>query len=354
MPPQDLDAQVCVLGGMRNAAHCAEIAHERAVLRRLVEAGTTITQLGYAAEGELDEIVSKAQAEVHAVTEERTAKEPGSKIPAIMERVVNSVGTLLDGEITGIPTGFVDLDPLTKGRQPGRLVIGGARPAVGKSTLALDFARAAAIEHGRKVALFSLERGEEEVGMRLLSVEARVAPHHLRGDSDTMTESDWERLDRYAPEMRGLPLWMDYSTKISPGRTRSRIEHVTRETGRVPVVIVDYLQLMTSLGTRRDSSRQEDISEISRGLKILAKSLSIPVIAFRATTPTSCIWRRPDPRSCRVSNLCRNLTVGVGRKPDPTPTVRRSSSAVRGAYRGAGGCRATWPAEGVEEHAGRH
>ncbi|MFC8791627.1 replicative DNA helicase [Streptomyces cinereoruber] len=310
MPPQDLDAEKRVLGGMLLSKDAIGDVAEQLKVR---------------------EFYKPAHAVVSVVIVELYAKgEPADPI---------TVGAELTrrGEITGIPTGFVDLDPLTKGWQPGQLVIVGARPAVGKSTLALDFARAAAIEHGRKVALFSLEMGEEEVGMRLLSVEARVAPHHLRGDSDTMTESDWERLDRYAPEMRGLPLWMDYSTKISPGRTRSRIEHVTRETGRVPVVIVDYLQLMTSLGTRRDSSRQENISEISRGLKILAKSLSIPVIAFRATTPTSCIWRRPDPRSCRVSNLCRNLTVGVGRKPDPTPTVRHRSSAVRGAYRGAGG-----------------
>lgn len=260
-----------------NAAYYAEIVHERAVLRRLVEAGTTITQLGYAAEGDLDEIVNKAQAEVHAVTEERTAKEPGSKIGAIMEQVVDSVGTLADGEITGIPTGFIDLDSLTKGWQPGQLVIVGARPAVGKSTLALDFARAAAIEHGRRVALFSLEMGEKEIGMRLLSAEARVGLHHLRGG--TVTDDDWARIARRMPAIGEAPLHVDDSSDLSLADIRTRTRRLAADEG-LDLVIVDYLQLMTSLGTRRNSSRQEDISEISRGLKILAKSLRVPVIAL--------------------------------------------------------------------------
>ncbi|WP_442306093.1 replicative DNA helicase [Streptomyces sp. 2RAF24] len=260
-----------------NASYYAEIVHEQAVLRRLVEAGTRIAQLGYAAEGTLDEVVNRAQGELYAATETRAAAEPGSKLGAILEQAVDTIGTRDNGEITGVPTGFIDLDALTKGWQPGQLIVLGARPAVGKSTLALDFARAAAIEHGRRVLLFSLEMSKEEIGMRTLSAEARVALHHLRGN--TVNEEDWERIALRVPAISGADLTVDDSPELTLADIRARARRQSAGEG-LDLVIVDYLQLMQSMGTRRNGTRQEDVSELSRGLKMLAKSLRIPVIAL--------------------------------------------------------------------------
>ncbi|MDX2295866.1 replicative DNA helicase [Streptomyces roseofulvus] len=260
-----------------NASYYAEIVHERAVLRRLVEAGTRIAQLGYAAEGTVDNIVNRAQGELFAVTEERTTTDPGSPVSAIVERVVDTVGTRPSGQVTGVPTGFLDLDSLTGGWQPGQLIVLGARPAVGKSTLALDFARAAAIEHGKQVALFSLEMGEDEIGMRLLSAEARVALHHLR--HSTVSDDDWERIARRVPAISQAGLHVDDSPNVTLADILTRTRRLAATTG-LDLVIVDYLQLMQSMSTRRNGTRQEDVSELSRGLKMLAKALRVPVIAL--------------------------------------------------------------------------
>ncbi|MBT2445322.1 replicative DNA helicase, partial [Streptomyces sp. ISL-36] len=176
-----------------NASYYAEIVHERAVLRRLVEAGTKITQMGYAADGDVDEIVNSAQAEIYAVTEQRTT-EDYLPLGDIMEGALDEIEAIgsRSGEMTGVPTGFTDLDQLTNGLHPGQMIIIAARPAMGKSTLALDFARACSIKHNLPSVIFSLEMGRNEIAMRLLSAEARVALHHMR--SGTMTDEDWTRL----------------------------------------------------------------------------------------------------------------------------------------------------------------
>lgn len=159
-----------------NAEYYAEIVHERAVLRRLVEAGTRITQMGYAADGDVDEIVNTAQAEIYAVTEQRTT-EDYLPLGDIMEGALDEIEAIgsRSGEMTGVPTGFTDLDSLTNGLHPGQMIIIAARPAMGKSTLALDFARACSIKHNMPSVIFSLEMGRNEIAMRLLSAEARVA-----------------------------------------------------------------------------------------------------------------------------------------------------------------------------------
>ncbi|MFJ8158861.1 replicative DNA helicase [Streptomyces sp. NPDC094468] len=259
-----------------NAEYYAEIVHERAVLRRLTEAGTRIAQLGYSAEGELDDIVARAQAEVLEAVEARTNTAAGSAISTIIERVVDQAGARSEDEITGVPTGFTDLDSLTKGFQPGQLIVLAARPAMGKSTLALDFARAAAIQHGRSVAFFSLEMSEDEIGMRLLSAEARVGLHHLRGG--TVTDDDWARIGRRLPDIGGARLHVDDSPGLSVADIRTRTQRIASRDG-LDLVIVDYLQLLTP-ASRRGASRQEEVAAMSRGLKLLAKTLRVPVIAL--------------------------------------------------------------------------
>src|SRR5262249_33717081 len=159
-----------------NAGYYARIVRERAILRRLVEAGTRIVQLGYTGDGDADELVDRAEAEIYGVTERRVSEDflPLSEImPGALDEI-EAIGSR-GGMMTGVPTGFSSLDSLTNGLHPGQMVVIAARPAIGKSTLALDLARAAAVKHGQATVMFSLEMSRNEITMRLLSAEARVA-----------------------------------------------------------------------------------------------------------------------------------------------------------------------------------
>ncbi|MFD9302720.1 replicative DNA helicase [Streptomyces sp. NPDC060048] len=261
-----------------NAEYYAEIVHERAVLRRLVTAGTKITQMGYAADGDVDEIVNSAQAEIYAVTEQRTS-EDYLPLGDIMEGALDEIEAIgsRSGQMSGVPTGFTDLDSLTNGLHPGQMIVIAARPAMGKSTLALDFARACSIKANLPSVIFSLEMGRNEIAMRLLSAEARVALHHMR--SGTMTDDDWTRLARRMPDVSAAPLYIDDSPNLSMMEIRAKCRRL-KQRNDLSLVVIDYLQLMQSGGSRRPESRQQEVSDMSRNLKLLAKELEVPVIAL--------------------------------------------------------------------------
>ena len=260
-----------------NAGYYARIVRERAVLRRLVEAGTKIVQLGYAADGgDVDEIVNAAQAEVYSVTERRTS-EDYLPLSEIIEGTIDEIEASShrgDGMV-GIPTGFADLDRLTNGLHPGQMIVVAARPAVGKSTLGLDIARASAIHHSQAAVIFSLEMSRNEITMRLLSAEARIPLQNMR--KGTMREEDWTRLARTMGEVSEAPLFVDDSPNMSLMEIRAKCRRLKQRHG-LRLVVVDYLQLMSS--GRRVESRQQEVSEFSRALKLLAKELEVPVIAI--------------------------------------------------------------------------
>ncbi|WP_084316516.1 replicative DNA helicase [Actinospica robiniae] len=263
-----------------NAGYYAEIVHERAILRRLVEAGTRITQMGYATDGsDIDEIVNRAQSEIYSVTEQR-AGEDYAPLADIMEGALDEIESIANrsGQMTGVPTGFTDLDSLTQGLHPGQMVIVAARPAMGKSTIGLDFARSCSIKNGLTSAIFSLEMGRNEITMRLLSAEARVALHHMR--SGTMTDDDWARLARRMGEVSAAPLFIDDSPNMSMMEIRAKCRRL-KQRHDLRLVIVDYLQLMSGAsGSRRPENRQQEVSEMSRNLKLLAKELEVPIVAI--------------------------------------------------------------------------
>lgn len=262
-----------------NAGYYAVIVRERAILRRLVEAGTRITQMGYSTDGaDLDEIVNRAQAEIYGVTEQR-AGEDYAPLADIMEGALDEIESISNrsGQMTGVPTGFTDLDALTNGLHPGQMVILAARPAIGKSTLGLDLARSCSIRNGLTSVIFSLEMGRNEITMRLLSAEARVALHHMR--SGTMTDDDWSRLARRMGEVSAAPLFIDDSPNMSMMEIRAKCRRL-KQRHDLRLVVVDYLQLMSTGGSRRPESRQQEVSEMSRALKLLAKELELPVVAI--------------------------------------------------------------------------
>jgi len=255
-----------------NAGYYAKIVRERAILWRLVEAGTKITQMGYAADADADEATDAAQAAIYAVTAQRdtTAYQPLSAlIPAALDEMDAQKLTQ-----TGIPTGYADLDALTNGLHPGQLVIIAGRPGHGKSTAALDVARHAAIRHGKTTLMCSLEMARSEITMRLLSAEARVPLQHMR--TGTMTDDEWNRLARRMGEVSNAPLYIDDSASSTIHQIRAKCRTLAQRHG-LDMVIVDYLQLMQT--GRRVESRQLEVSELSRSLKLLAKELNVPVIA---------------------------------------------------------------------------
>ncbi len=259
-----------------NADYYARIVRERAILRRLVEAGTRITQLAYAGEGDVDGIVDRAQAAVYDVTDKRTAEDylPLREImPSTLEEIeaIASRG----GKMTGVPTGFQDLDARMNGMHPGQMIVIAARPGVGKSTIGLDLARSASIKHGLTSAIFSLEMSRQEITMRLLSAEATIGLNHLRGG--TMSDNDWTKLARHMGRVSEAPLFIDDSPNLTMMEIRAKCRRL-KQRNDLQLVVIDYLQLMTS--GKKVESRQTEVSEFSRSIKLLAKELEVPVIAI--------------------------------------------------------------------------
>jgi replicative DNA helicase len=259
-----------------NAGYYAMIVAEKAVRRRLVEAGMRVTQLGYNEATEVEDAVDRAQAEVFSVTERRTADDylPLEQLinPTLEE--IESIANH-DGSLTGVPTGFADLDGKTNGLHGGQLIVLAARPAMGKSTLALDFARAAAIRNGQTAAVFSLEMSRTEIVMRLLAAESRVHLQNMR--SGKMSDDDWARLAQRIGEVTSAPLFIDDSPHLTMMELRAKCRRL-KQRHDLKLVVLDYLQLMTP--SKRLDSRQQEVSEMSRSLKLLAKEINVPVVAL--------------------------------------------------------------------------
>ncbi|HEV7847801.1 MAG TPA: replicative DNA helicase [Mycetocola sp.] len=273
-----------------NAGFYASIVAERALLRRLVEAGTRIVQMGYAGEGEVLDLVNTAQAEIYGVTGSTTAEDYVALNEAVgtaFEEIEAANGT--DGKMVGVPTGFAEMDDLTNGFHGGQLIIVAARPALGKSTLALDFARAASIGNDQPSIFFSLEMGRSEIAMRLLAAEASVPLQSMR--KGTVDQRDWNKLAAVRGRINDAPLYIDDSPNMTLVEIRAKCRRLKQRVG-LKLVVIDYLQLMTS--GKRVESRQQEVSEFSRALKLLAKELQVPVIAL------SQLNRGPEQRADKM------------------------------------------------------
>ena len=269
-----------------NAGYYAKIIRERAIMRRLVEAGTKIVQLGYTDEGEVDDAVDQAQAEVFAVTERREADDYiqlSQLLPAALDEI-EKISAGIVGQ--GVKTGFKDLDALTNGFHPGNMIVLAARPAVGKSTLGLDIARYASIHKGETSVIFSLEMSRSEITMRMLSAEARVPLNNIR--SGNLNEEEWSRMARRMGEISQAPMFIDDSPNLSLMEIRAKSRRL-KQRHNLKLIVIDYLQLMTS--GKRVENRQQEVAEFSRQLKILAKELNVPIVAI------SQLNRSPEQRA---------------------------------------------------------
>lgn len=261
-----------------SAGYYAAIVHERAVLRRLGEASARITQMVYAAEGEANSIVDRAQAEIIGVLGEENPGQVtlvGDDLDGYLERLE---ALQRNGKSLGVPTGFTDLDALTGGLHPGQVVIVAGRPGMGKSTLALDFVRSCSITHNLPSVFFSLEMGRDELRHRIFSAQGRIALHHLR-HQDGMTDEDWTRLAKLVPRVAAAPLHIDAEPSQTLARIRARCR-LLQQTSGLRLVVIDYLQLLHSGGSRRQENRQQEVADMSRNLKLLAKELQVPVVVL--------------------------------------------------------------------------
>ncbi len=259
-----------------NAGWYAEIVREKAILRRLVDASVRIGQMSYAAEGDVDVIVDRAQAEVYSVTERRSA-EDYKPLSDLMQPTLDEMEAIESrgAGLSGVPTGFADLDELTNGLHPGQMIIVAARPGCGKSTLALDLARCASIKNGLTSVIFSLEMSQIEITMRLLSAEASIPLSHIRGGR--MSEQDWQRVSTKMGQVSEAPMYIDDSPNLTMMEIRAKARRL-KQRHDLRLVVIDYIQLMTS--GKKVESRQLEVSEFSRQLKLLAKELDVPVVAL--------------------------------------------------------------------------
>lgn len=265
-----------------NAGYYAQIVSEKAILRRLVDAGTRIVRLGYGGgdgspgSGEIDDIVDRAEREIYDVTERRTS-EDYVVLEDMLQPTMDEIDAIASrgGVSVGVPTGFSSLDELTNGLHPGQMVIVAARPGVGKSTLALDWARNASVKHHLTSVIFSLEMSRSEITMRLLSAEAEIKLAAMR--SGRMGDHEWKKIVRRMGEISGAPLFIDDSPNMTMMEIRAKARRL-KQRHDLKLIVVDYLQLMSS--SKRVESRQQEVSEISRQMKLLAKELEVPVVAI--------------------------------------------------------------------------
>jgi replicative DNA helicase len=260
-----------------NAAHYARIVREMATLRGLIGAGQQIAQLGWERPGETQMLVDRAEQVVFELSQSRVSTE-FSHIEELLKESFERITALYEAgaDVTGVPSGFRELDRLTSGFQPGNLIIVAARPSMGKSALGLCIAANLALRYETPVALFTLEMSKSEVTQRLLCSEAKVESQRLR--TGKLAQDDWPRLVAAGDKLMKAPIYVDDTGSITMMEIRSKARRLKTREPRLGLIVVDYLQLMTS-GTTAEN-RVQEVSQISRNLKVLARDLDVPILAM--------------------------------------------------------------------------
>jgi len=265
--------------GASNVMAYAHIVREQATLRALIGAGQRIADSAFTPEGRRsDELVDMAEQEVFRIAEGRLKEGGPQKLPTLLSAAVSRIELLYASRnpITGLPTGFDDLDKKTAGLQPSDLIIVAGRPSMGKTSFALNLVEHAVMEGDGAVLFFSLEMPAEQLVMRLLSSLGRIDQTRMRtGD---MHEDDWPRFTSAVSQLKDRNLYIDDTPAITPNELRNRARRVTREAGKLGMIVVDYLQLMR--GSGNPENRTTEISEISRSLKAIAKEMKCPLVAL--------------------------------------------------------------------------
>jgi replicative DNA helicase len=260
-----------------NAAHYARIVREMATLRGLIRVGSEIAQLGWERPGETDDLVDRAEQVLFELSQQRVSGE-FTHIEELLKESFERITALYESgvELTGTPSGFRDLDRITSGFQPGNLIIVAARPSMGKSALALCMAANVAVRSEIPVALFTLEMSKAEVTQRLMCSEAKVESQRLR--TGKLAADDWPRLTAACDKLAKAPVYVDDTGSITMMELRSKARRLKSREPHLGLIIVDYLQLMTS--GNNPENRVQEVSQISRQLKVLARDLDVPILAL--------------------------------------------------------------------------
>ena len=281
-----------------NIRRYAEIVRERAILRQLVTAGDEIAGSAFNPLGrDPKQLLDEAEAKVFSIAESGFRHQTGFQhINPLLTQVVERIQELHDrdnpSDITGVPTGYHDLDGRTSGLQLGDLLIVAGRPSMGKTSLALNMAEHVAIEVGLPVAVFSMEMSGAQLAMRMLSSVGRLDAHRVR--TGRLNDDEWARLSFALGKLHEAPLYIDETAALNPIDLRARARRLHRQCGKLGLIVIDYLQLMSSANPSGGENRATEISEISRSLKGLAKELGVPVIALSQLNRS--LEQRPNKR----------------------------------------------------------
>ncbi|MEQ1561046.1 MAG: replicative DNA helicase [Methyloglobulus sp.] len=263
-----------------NIVSYANIVRDRSVLRQLIHVGTQISDSAFNTEGrDTADLLENAEREVFKIAEQRQRGQGGfTGIKSLLAKAVDKIEMLFEqeGNITGAATGFTDLDDLTSGLQPSDLIIVAGRPSMGKTTIAMNMAENVAIKSGMPVAIFSMEMPGDALAMRMMSSLGRIDQHKVR--TGKLEDHEWPRLTSAISLLGETKMFIDDTPALSPTEVRARARRLTREHGQLGLIVLDYLQLMQSPSS--GENRVQQISDISRGLKALAKELNVPVVAL--------------------------------------------------------------------------
>jgi replicative DNA helicase len=278
-----------------SAGHYARIVAETALMRRLIGAAADIMDLAYSAPEDPETVADQAEQRIYDVAR-REDRDEMAVLRDLVDHAMSELENIQNREAayTGLPTGFRDIDDLTSGLQPGNLIVIAARPGVGKSSLAINIARNVAAA-GHPTAMFSLEMSRSEIGMRLLCSEARVPWDRIR--SKRVGPDDWSRIVQAAEVLHEAPMHIVDAGNVNIVDIRAKARRMRSSRSGLDLIIVDYLQLMTSAAAKRPDNRQQEVAEISRSLKLLAKELHIPVVAL------SQLNRNPEARADKRPQL---------------------------------------------------
>ena len=281
-----------------NIRRYAEIVRERAIMRKLVTVGSGIAESAYSPNGrDAQQLLDEAEAKIFQIAEGGKRSSEGFQdikvlLPQVAERIDMLFSRDNPSDVTGIPTGFSDLDSMTSGFQGGDLVIVAGRPSMGKTAFSINIAENVALDTGLPVAIFSMEMASTQLAMRMIGSVGRLDQHRMR--TGRLEDEDWEKLTTALGKLNEAPIFIDEGAALSSFDVRARARRLHRQCGKLGLIVVDYLQLMAAPAGRQGENRATEISEISRSLKALAKELDVPVVALSQLNRS--VEQRPDKR----------------------------------------------------------
>jgi replicative DNA helicase len=304
-----------------NIVNYARLVREKAILRSLITTATSIAARGYEPGQDVKELVERAEQDIFAISD-REVRPAFVRIDRLLGDAFRTIDRLHEERqpVTGVPTGFADLDRLTAGLQRSDLVIVAGRPSMGKTAFCLNIAEHAALRADVGVALFSLEMSKEQLVLRMLCSDARVDAHRLR--TGTLQEKDWARLAKAYADLSASKIFIDDSAMLTPLEIRAKARRLKAEHG-LGLIVVDYLQLVSATG--RVENRQQEIASVSRSLKGLAKELAIPVVALSqlSRAPEARTEKRPQLSDLRESGAIEqdaDIVMFIYREEEYKPT----------------------------------